>query len=439
MTRIGRALMEFWEEAAAVWCGLSPTIRGVLLAVVSLALAQQINRAIDRLAYHPRGRDPWLPAPDGFPPRTWADRLPLVGWWRLRRETPHHGSLFWMRPLLIELLFPAGIVGLYFFEAQGGLYPQSGPVAGAATLHAQFLLHFVLIALMTVATFIDFDEQTIPDEVTLIGAAIGVALVSLLPWSLLPTIVRLGFVPYPFHMVLTTSSHDPGWKDGLGGPQSWPPWCDTNAAFALAILAIAAWWLAVLPKIWTMRRGVARAFLYAAASVRRYRTWRLPSLTAGVMILLVGLAFARGGPYWQSAFSAVMGMVIAGGFTWAVRLVASRALGMEALGFGDVTLMAMLGAFLGWQTGLLIFGLAPMTALVIAVAQWIATRRHDIAFGPYLCLAAVVWLVVWRRWWHEWAVNAFAMGWVLIAVLIVSIVLLGLLLWVWQVIKSLLA
>ena len=73
------------------------------------------------------------------------------------------------------------------------------------------------------------------------------------------------------------------------------------------------------------------------------------------------------------------------------------------MGFGDVTLMAMIGAFLGWQAAFLIFFLAPFTALLIAATQRILTGERHIAFGPYLCLAAVIVMVGWDAVWTRWA------------------------------------
>ena len=83
-------------------------------------------------------------------------------------------------------------------------------------------------------------------------------------------------------------------------------------------------------------------------------------------------------------------MAVGGVAVWLVRIVGSLALGQEAMGFGDVTLMGMIGAFLGWQPALLVFFLAPFTGVLIAVSQWLLTGRKDIAYGPFLCLAALL-------------------------------------------------
>jgi len=52
---------------------------------------------------------------------------------------------------------------------------------------------------------------------------------------------------------------------------------------------------------------------------------------------------------------------------WSVRIIGGWSLGREAMGFGDVTLLAMIGTFLGWQACLLVFFLAPFAGIVIGV------------------------------------------------------------------------
>jgi leader peptidase (prepilin peptidase)/N-methyltransferase len=74
-------------------------------------------------------------------------------------------------------------------------------------------------------------------------------------------------------------------------------------------------------------------------------------------------------------------------------------LGMEALGLGDVTLMAMIGSFLGWQPIVFVFLLAPLCGIVMALVLWLTRRRRAVPYGPFLSAAAVLVLFTWRWLW----------------------------------------
>ena len=52
--------------------------------------------------------------------------------------------------------------------------------------------------------------------------------------------------------------------------------------------------------------------------------------------------------------SSLAGIAVGAGSTLLVRVVSSRILGHPALGLGDVTLMAMVGSYIGWQPVILI-------------------------------------------------------------------------------------
>ncbi|MHC4179140.1 MAG: prepilin peptidase [Planctomycetota bacterium] len=82
-----------------------------------------------------------------------------------------------------------------------------------------------------------------------------------------------------------------------------------------------------------------------------------------------------------------------------IRIIGAAVLKKEAMGFGDVTLMAMIGAFLGWQTGLIIFFMAPFLALGVGIFRVIALRVGALPYGPYLCLGTVVAIVYWAAIW----------------------------------------
>lgn len=104
-------------------------------------------------------------------------------------------------------------------------------------------------------------------------------------------------------------------------------------------------------------------------------------------------------PHWHGLLWSLAGLATGAGVTWLSRFVSHVVLGVEALGFGDVTLMAMIGSFLGWQPVLLVFLIAPLCGLVIGVTMKFAHARRAVPYGPYLAFGAVLVLFTWRWLW----------------------------------------
>ena len=373
-------------------------------------VAGQVNRAIYRLAWNKRQISPWSAPPQGVKARSWLDCIPVLGWFRLRRESGIHGTGFWVRPALIEIGMPIGFAALYIFELDGGLLPIGHAPVDESVFHSHFVSHTCLIVMMIVASFIDIDEKTIPDEVTLPGTLVGVSLAGLLPTSLLPVWTDLQ-PPIVVEPLLLTSPSQ--WLAKLNGWQG----------LVLGILCVTAWWYALLPKTLWYRRGVFTFVKFLVASVLRNRLTPWISSIAVVAVASTVFCWHRGGLVWQAVLSSWLGVVVGGGAIWTVRVVGSLTLRQEAMGFGDVTLMGMIGAFVGWQTSLLIFFAAPFTGLVIAVGQWLLTRRKDIPYGPFLCLATLLVVLGWPVVWTGWGYPIFVLGWFLPAVLLVSLLL----------------
>jgi leader peptidase (prepilin peptidase)/N-methyltransferase len=94
------------------------------------------------------------------------------------------------------------------------------------------------------------------------------------------------------------------------------------------------------------------------------------------------------------------GMVAGASVTEIIRSLAHKILGFHALGSGDVTLMAMIGAFIGWQPVLCTLAIAPLAGIAIGLPAFILSRRSFIAFGPCLCLAAIIVICSWRQLWE---------------------------------------
>ena len=369
-------------------------LRDVLIFLSALCVGSLINWAIYALAYNYRPISPWSPAPPQLPPRSWFDRIPVVGWWRLRREEKVHGRWFWVRPILIELCFAGFMLWLFHFETNDGLLPRALARIPPAYWYPLFATHAILIALLTIATFIDFDEQTIPDSITLPGAILLLIITTIFPEAHLPQMVNIP----PGGL-----ENEPLLFNSLAAWQ-WPATLDRWPGLAIALAIIGFWWFAMLHGIVSLRYGWERAVRFYVISVFRSNQWwilgllflALAAATTGVWCLN-----ARFPAHWHSLYTSLVGLAFAGGLVWGVRIGGYLGLRKEAMGFGDVTLMTMIGVALGWQASLLVFFLSPATAVIVAVTQFVITRRQDIAFGPYLSLAAVVVIVWWVALWEN--------------------------------------
>ena len=114
-------------------------------------------------------------------------------------------------------------------------------------------------------------------------------------------------------------------------------------------------------------------------------------------------------PHLHGLLVSVVGLLVGGGLTWLVRIIGFRVLKREAMGFGDVILMAVIGSFLGWQAAVITFFLAPVCALGVVLVQLLFKRDRYIPYGPYLSLAALLVIVGWQRIWPG-ASRIFQMG-----------------------------
>lgn len=290
-------------------------ILGMFVFAVGAVVGSFLNVCIYRIPWQKSVIWPGSRCPGCMKEIAGRDNLPIVGWLALRGECRTCGMHISSRYPLIEAL-----VGFLFLGAYVTDVFVAAP-ANAMLRTPQFELamtgyHCILLALLVVATFIDYDLMIIPDEVTVTGMVLGVGLGAAFPW------IRID----PSNAV----TH-------LGG-------------FGVGIL----------------------------------------------------------------------GMLAGAGITQFIRVFFSALFRREAMGFGDVTLMAMIGAFLGWQAALLTFFLAPFFGLTHALWKtivWLKKRLtgaksssadRELPFGPYLSMAAVFLVLTWPVLWSGWARGLFA-------------------------------
>ena len=223
----------------AFWITLPIALRLVLLAIIGVLLGAVANDAIYRFAWDSRPIGPWGNPGSEAPPRRSGDRIPILGWFGLRRESEIHGKGFWVRPMLIELAMGIGVPCYYWYLTQtGATLPMAvrnaaGIAANQPWMTIVFGSHLIMISLMVAATFIDFDEQTIPDALTVPGTLIALVLSCLSLQVFLPAIDTAGaLVPITFQLPAPAPVRGSPWMGPTGwwtGIAIWTGWC-----FALA-------------------------------------------------------------------------------------------------------------------------------------------------------------------------------------------------------------
>jgi len=97
--------------------------------------------------------------------------------------------------------------------------------------------------------------------------------------------------------------------------------------------------------------------------------------------------------------NSLIGLLLGGGLFYLVAVLSLAILKKEGMGGGDIKLIAMIGAFLGWQAVLLTIFLAALSGSIVGVSMILMKGRNRadlIPFGPYLALGAMTTLF-WGR------------------------------------------
>ena len=107
--------------------------------------------------------------------------------------------------------------------------------------------------------------------------------------------------------------------------------------------------------------------------------------------IVVGLAFSLLLP--PGIQSAVIGVLVGGGVLWLIGEAYYRYAGEEGMGGGDVKMLAMIGAFLGWKLAVLTLVFSSLAGSLVGLLV-IATRRggmkYALPYGTFLAIGALV-------------------------------------------------
>ncbi len=102
-----------------------------------------------------------------------------------------------------------------------------------------------------------------------------------------------------------------------------------------------------------------------------------------------------------SLIGAAIGALAGGGSLWLTGFVWKKLRGVEAMGMGDIKMMLMVGAFLGWRLTVLTIFIGVFTGSLAGIAMMFRRGRRNLQmmlpFGIFLGIGAVVSLLVGTR------------------------------------------
>ena len=151
-----------------------------------------------------------------------------------------------------------------------------------------------------------------------------------------------------------------------------------------------------------------------------------PGIPLGIACAVLGMFYPASGLIVTDVFDALLGAVCGGAILYLLDKIALLVFKKRGMGFGDVKLMAMLGAFLGWKSVIFILAVASLIGSVFGlvmiligrlgatevtekeggeeekaeatgheeldVATLTAPGAHYLPFGPYLVVAGILFL-----------------------------------------------
>jgi leader peptidase (prepilin peptidase) / N-methyltransferase len=362
------------------------TLVTVLVAVLGLLIGSFSNVLIWRLPRHESINFPPSHCPNCDHTLAPLDLVPVLSWAALGGKCRYCKAPISPRYPVIELITGAGyaVLSLVFPYSQVGL---------------SLLGLCLLFTMLLVASVIDQETFTIPDEISLPGAAIGLAfgLVNARSGANLEAGLPV------FAQALQGMLLGAGLLIAIDLYGSWVIRRFRERSFPEAPLGFQQIAVALLAGAWLgVWIGIAVGVLSAVVNLAARRVLRVPEwLTLGGTLLSLAVAGAGVGPgllpMIEGAVAAAGGMsLICGLYWWLLPLMTKQPeddsddYDASAMGFGDVKLAALIGAFLGWEKLIVAVVFAVVAGAVLGVLQLLIIKENRLKFGPYLAIGAVL-------------------------------------------------
>ncbi|MCA9471294.1 MAG: A24 family peptidase [Nitrospirales bacterium] len=164
--------------------------------------------------------------------------------------------------------------------------------------------------------------------------------------------------------------------------------------YPLIELSNALGYMAILWRFGWTWESLIYAIFFSALLVITWIDWDhqiIPDVISLPGILLGVLAASTVLP--TGLLNSIVGILVGGGVLLFMAWLSPYLFGKEGLGGGDIKLLAMVGAFLGWQAALTTLMFASIVGSILGIILLsckIVKRGQYIPFGPYLALGAII-------------------------------------------------
>jgi leader peptidase (prepilin peptidase) / N-methyltransferase len=308
--------------------------------------------------------------------------IPIIGWFILlgkcRFCRVHISSRYWIVEATTAMLVVGLWVCYYILHIRSdiGSFFQTWPM---------FVAHAVLICGLLACSLIDIETFTVPLGVCWFVALVGIVLATIFP-----------------------------------NPSVMPSISPAIGAFGIAVA------VGLIISLVLLHRGLLQpSFIDADYSARGERSVALsskhgvnprkeilrevlfltPAIILGITAYLLVKHVQPVNEIWTSLHrtgeghrfgmhlrgfeTALFGYLIGGLCVWGMRILGTLGFGKEAMGMGDVHIMAAVGAVTGWMIPTVAFFLAPIFGLLWALYLLIRKNQHELPYGPWLSAASL--------------------------------------------------
>ena len=376
----------------------------VFLFALGACVGSFLNVVIYRL---PRGQSVMFPKRSFCPycGRTihGFDNIPLLSWIVLRGKCRFCSSPISPRYRIVEAVTALMVAGLYICFFIVNIRSGAGEFTSAWPM---FAAHAALLCGLLAASIVDVDLFIIPLEVMWVCMFVGLAAAAIRPHPFMPTIspeliaasiVATGGLLLAVLMqergILQPSFVDADDKIALSQTDGDSPTVPADTVM-----------ISVNPGV-NPRKEVLRELLFLTPAI----------VLGGAAFVLLRLVPAMG-ETWASLFdsaahpiladhlssfgSALFGLLVGGAWIWSVRILGTLGFGKEAMGLGDVYILAAVGAVGGWVVPTIAFFLAPFLGLIWTVGTILlraSARVRVLPYGPSLAVASVITILLYDK------------------------------------------